>query len=95
MFEAEEEPEPTDLMQAVQVNFEASSGGHGALAGFAFMVFVLLLHALHGGRGRRAAGVWGQMDVVQHCRPIGDRLAGGLPGLPGRSAAGAGINTDV
>ncbi len=42
LFEAEEEPEPTDLMKAVQVNFEASSGGHGALAGLAFMVFVLL-----------------------------------------------------
>ncbi len=42
MFEAEEEPEPTDLMQAVQVNFEASSGGHRALAGLALMVFVLL-----------------------------------------------------
>lgn len=42
LFEAEDEPEPTDLMKAVQVNFEAASGGHGALAGLAFMVFVLL-----------------------------------------------------
>jgi ferrous iron transport protein B len=42
LFEAEEEEEPTDLMNAVQVSFEESSGGHGALAGLAFMVFVLL-----------------------------------------------------
>ncbi len=42
LFEGEEEPEPTDLMKAVQAGFEASSGGHGALASLAFMVFVLL-----------------------------------------------------
>ena len=29
-------------MTAVQTEFEASSGGYGALAGLAFMVFVLL-----------------------------------------------------
>jgi ferrous iron transport protein B len=42
LFEAEEEPEPTALMSAVKTNFDASSGGHGALAAFAFMVFVLI-----------------------------------------------------
>ncbi len=42
LFEAEEEEEPTDLMTAVQISFEHSSGGYGALAGLAFMVFVLL-----------------------------------------------------
>lgn len=42
LFEAEEEEEPTGLMNAVQVSFEQSSGGYGALAGLAFMVFVLL-----------------------------------------------------
>ena len=42
LFEEEEEEEPTDLMVAVQEGFEASSGGHGALASVAFMVFVLI-----------------------------------------------------
>lgn len=32
----------TALQQGVRANFQASSGGHPALAGFAFMVFVLL-----------------------------------------------------
>lgn len=40
--EAEEEAEPAGLMRAAQASFEASSGGHGALAALAFMVFVLL-----------------------------------------------------
>ncbi|MBK8046740.1 MAG: ferrous iron transport protein B [Anaerolineales bacterium] len=34
--------EPGALMVAVRAGFEESSGGHGALAGLAFMVFVLL-----------------------------------------------------
>ncbi len=38
----EEEAEPTDLMTAIRSGFEQSSGGHGALAALAFMVFVLL-----------------------------------------------------
>jgi ferrous iron transport protein B len=42
LFEAEEEPEPTALMGAIEASFVASSGGHGALAGLAFMIFVLL-----------------------------------------------------
>jgi ferrous iron transport protein B len=42
LFEEEEETEPTALMSAVHDSFEASSGGKGALASFAFMVFVLL-----------------------------------------------------
>lgn len=42
LFEAEEEPAPTGLMTAIQANFAETSGGHGALAGLAFMVFVLL-----------------------------------------------------
>lgn len=42
LFEEEEEGEMTDLMAAVQDNFEKTSGGHGALAGFSFMVFILL-----------------------------------------------------
>jgi ferrous iron transport protein B len=42
LFEGEEEGEPTALMAAVQESFEASSGGHGALASFGFMVFILL-----------------------------------------------------
>jgi len=36
------EAEQGALPAAVQVGFEESSGGHGALAGLAFMVFVLL-----------------------------------------------------
>ena len=36
------EPEQGALLTAVQLSFEESSGGHGALAGLAFMVFVLL-----------------------------------------------------
>jgi ferrous iron transport protein B len=36
------EAEQGELLQAVRAGFEASSGGHGALAGLAFMVFVLL-----------------------------------------------------
>ncbi|NMC47146.1 MAG: ferrous iron transport protein B, partial [Chloroflexi bacterium] len=42
LFAEEEEPQPTALMSAVHTGFEASSGGRGALASFAFMVFVLL-----------------------------------------------------
>ena len=40
--EEEMEEEPTELMMAVRESFEKSSGGHGKLASFAFMVFVLL-----------------------------------------------------
>jgi len=39
---ADDAAEPTALMRAVQTDFAAASGGHGALAGLAFMVFVLL-----------------------------------------------------
>jgi len=42
LFGDEGESEPTALMAAVQSGFELSSGGRGALASFAFMVFVLL-----------------------------------------------------
>jgi ferrous iron transport protein B len=42
LFEGEEEAEPTDLMVAVRGSFEASSGGYGAMAAAAFMVFILL-----------------------------------------------------
>lgn len=42
LFGAETEPEPTGLMSAIRHDFAATSGGHGALAGLAFMVFVLL-----------------------------------------------------
>jgi ferrous iron transport protein B len=38
----EAEEAPSDLMAAVRTSFEQSSGGHGALAALAFMVFVLL-----------------------------------------------------
>lgn len=42
LFEEEDEAELTDLMLAVRSDFEESSGGHGALASMAFMVFVLI-----------------------------------------------------
>ncbi|MEA3309823.1 MAG: ferrous iron transport protein B [Chloroflexota bacterium] len=42
LFEGEEEGELTALMAAVEDGFEATSGGHGALAAVAFMVFVLI-----------------------------------------------------
>jgi len=42
LFEEEADEAPTALMAAIQSGFEASSGGYGALAAFAFMVFVLL-----------------------------------------------------
>lgn len=42
LFEGEEEAEPTALMAAVETGFQDTSGGHGALASLAFMVFVLL-----------------------------------------------------
>jgi ferrous iron transport protein B len=42
LFEGEEEAELTGLMVAVRGSFEASSGGYGAMAAAAFMVFVLL-----------------------------------------------------
>ncbi len=42
LFEEEAEKDPTTLMTAVQDSFEETSNGHGALAAFAFMVFVLL-----------------------------------------------------
>lgn len=40
--EEEEEEEPTALMAAIEAGFNQSSGGHGALAGLAFMLFTLL-----------------------------------------------------
>jgi len=36
------EDEPSSLMAAIRVSFEESSGGHGAAAALAFLVFVLL-----------------------------------------------------
>ncbi len=42
LFEAEAGADQTDLMTALRTNFEVTSGGYGALAAFAFMVFVLL-----------------------------------------------------
>lgn len=42
LFVGEEEAVPSDLQQAVADSFNASSGGYGALAGLAFMVFVLI-----------------------------------------------------
>jgi len=42
LFEEGEEDKLTDLMLAVRSGFEESSGGHGALASMAFMVFVLI-----------------------------------------------------
>jgi len=42
LFDEEDEAEPTALMAAVQKGFDNSSGGRGALASFAFMIFVLL-----------------------------------------------------
>ncbi|NMB60764.1 MAG: ferrous iron transport protein B [Chloroflexi bacterium] len=42
LFAEEEEPQPTALMSAVHTGFDASSAGKGALASFAFMLFVLL-----------------------------------------------------
>lgn len=42
LFPQEEEEEPSGLMLAIQDGFEHASGGHGALAALAFMVFVLL-----------------------------------------------------
>ena len=42
LFEAEGEEELTDLMAAVGTSFEASSGGHGALAALAFLIFILI-----------------------------------------------------
>jgi ferrous iron transport protein B len=42
LFEGEEEKEDSDLMAAVESSFEESSGGHGALAALAFLVFVLI-----------------------------------------------------
>lgn len=38
----DQDPSSTGLSAAIQASFEASSGGHAALAGLAFMVFVLL-----------------------------------------------------
>jgi ferrous iron transport protein B len=42
LFPEEAAAEPSSLMVAMRANFAASSGGHGALAALAFMVFVLL-----------------------------------------------------
>lgn len=42
LFDTDAEPEPTTLMGAIRNDFAATSSGHGALAGLAFMVFVLL-----------------------------------------------------
>jgi len=42
LFGEEEEEEPTVLMAAIKEGFEESSNGHGGLAAFGFMVFVLI-----------------------------------------------------
>ncbi len=42
LFEGEEEDDMTDLMVAVQEDFETTSNGHGALAALSYMLFVLL-----------------------------------------------------
>lgn len=42
LAEGEVEEEPTALMGAIQASFNETSGGYGALAGLAFMVFVLI-----------------------------------------------------
>ena len=42
LFDEESEAEPTALMSAISAGFEQSSGGRGALAAYAFLVFVLL-----------------------------------------------------
>jgi ferrous iron transport protein B len=42
LFEEQAEEEPSALMESIRGSFEASSGGHGALAGLAFIVFVLI-----------------------------------------------------
>ncbi len=42
LFETEPSQNSPELMAAVKTSFEETSGGHGALAGLAFMVFVLL-----------------------------------------------------
>jgi ferrous iron transport protein B len=42
LFEDADEEEPSALMEAIQADFERSSGGYAALAGLSFMVFVLL-----------------------------------------------------
>jgi len=42
LFEGEDEDTNTELMAVVQTHFEEVSGGHGALASLAFMVFILL-----------------------------------------------------
>jgi ferrous iron transport protein B len=42
LFEEEAEEEPSALMGAIRSGFTETSGGHGALAALAFMVFVLL-----------------------------------------------------
>ncbi len=42
LFESEDEDTGTELMAVVKDHFEEVSGGHGALASVAFMVFILL-----------------------------------------------------
>lgn len=42
LFEEDVEEQPTALMGKIKDGFETSSGGHGALAAIAFMVFVLI-----------------------------------------------------
>jgi len=42
LFEEGVEDDPTSLMSSIRVGFEESSQGHAALAGLAFMVFVLI-----------------------------------------------------
>ena len=42
LFGEEEEEEPTALMAAIKEGFDESSNGHGGLAAFGFMVFVLI-----------------------------------------------------
>jgi len=42
LFPPQTESEPPSLVSAIRLGFEQSSGGYGALAAFAFMVYVLI-----------------------------------------------------
>ena len=67
LFDGEATSEPPALGEAIRQGFETTSGGYAALAGFAFMVFVLLYTpcmATVAAMRQELGGRWTALSVV-------------------------------
>ena len=81
------EAQSTNLMTAIRQGFDHSSNGHGALAGLAFMIFVLIYTPCMASLAaeRQELGTrWMWVSIIGSIKP---RLAGIFPRFSGRAAA--------